>query len=382
MFRTELPHASRVVMPASASRRIAGSTSCSGTKCNCTFCRVEMWPNPRECRSATSASTSSCAASRMPCGNLDAQHLGVGVLPLTVGAAQQPELPPFVRRDLAALELAEHHDERIDVGRVGKGQPRAVRTCADRLQAAMIISTGGGRLSCRPRKAVSGSSCVERMPARPATAPTTMMPGRSPSSPGASSAPSVSSVPCHCLGSGPRDAEQHGGRRPRAPIRRRAARWRSRARLAIPISTTMVALPGSSERRTGAIGGFGVTRDDEERGREPAMRDGDSREQRRGNRAGDAGNDLAGNAGRGERQRLFPAASEDERIAALEPDDAMAAARLANHQPVDRVLPNRRTSGALADEEPPRARGVAQRRRSRPARRRARDPLRRGAAPP
>jgi len=32
MLRTELPQASRVVMPASASRRMAGSTSCSFTK--------------------------------------------------------------------------------------------------------------------------------------------------------------------------------------------------------------------------------------------------------------------------------------------------------------------------------------------------------------
>ena len=48
MLRTELPHASRVVRPASASRRIAGSTSCSLTKWNWTFCRVVMWPKPRE----------------------------------------------------------------------------------------------------------------------------------------------------------------------------------------------------------------------------------------------------------------------------------------------------------------------------------------------
>ena len=101
----------------------------------------------------------------------------------------------------------------------------------------------------------------------------------------------------------------------------------------------------------------------EERGGEPSMRDGNPREQRRGNRAGDAGNDLARNAGRGERQRLFPAASEDERVAALETHDAMAAARLADHQPVDRILANRRTAGALADEKTPGMRRVAQRRR-------------------
>ena len=48
MLRTELPHASRVVSPASASSRIAGSTSCSFTKWNWMFCRVVMWPKPRE----------------------------------------------------------------------------------------------------------------------------------------------------------------------------------------------------------------------------------------------------------------------------------------------------------------------------------------------
>ena len=48
MLRTELPQASRVVSPASASRRIAGSTSCSFTKWNCRFWRVVTWPKPRE----------------------------------------------------------------------------------------------------------------------------------------------------------------------------------------------------------------------------------------------------------------------------------------------------------------------------------------------
>ena len=48
MLRTELPQASRVVRPASERIRIAGSTSCSFTKWNWMFCRVVMWPNPRE----------------------------------------------------------------------------------------------------------------------------------------------------------------------------------------------------------------------------------------------------------------------------------------------------------------------------------------------
>ena len=48
MLRTELPQASRVVIPAAASSRIASSASCSLTKWNWTFCRVVMWPKPRE----------------------------------------------------------------------------------------------------------------------------------------------------------------------------------------------------------------------------------------------------------------------------------------------------------------------------------------------
>ena len=48
MLRTELPQASRVVMPTSASRRMAGSASCSFTKWSWMFWRVVMWPNRRE----------------------------------------------------------------------------------------------------------------------------------------------------------------------------------------------------------------------------------------------------------------------------------------------------------------------------------------------
>src|SRR5262249_21244135 len=43
-------------------------TSCSLTKWNWTFCRVVMWPKPREQRSPTSASASSCSLVRTPCG--------------------------------------------------------------------------------------------------------------------------------------------------------------------------------------------------------------------------------------------------------------------------------------------------------------------------
>ena len=51
----------------------------------------------------------------------------------------------------------------------------------------------------------------------------------------------------------------------------------------------------------------------------------------------DARHDLERDAGGDQRQRLFPAAAEHERVAALQPHDALAAARGANHQLVDHV---------------------------------------------
>ena len=54
-------------------------------------------------------------------GNLDPQHLGISILTLPVCAAQKPEAPPLVGRDLATLEAIEHQHELIDVGGVRKG---------------------------------------------------------------------------------------------------------------------------------------------------------------------------------------------------------------------------------------------------------------------
>ena len=56
--------------------------------------------------------------------NLDAQHLRIAALPLTVSAPHQPERPPLVRCNLTALELFECRDEFVDVVRTGKRQPR------------------------------------------------------------------------------------------------------------------------------------------------------------------------------------------------------------------------------------------------------------------
>ena len=73
-----------------------------------------------------------------------------------------------------------------------------------------------------------------------------------------------------------------------------------------------------------------------------------------------------------QRLRLFTAASEDERIAALEPDDVAPFARLGDHQALDLGLRHRVVARALADEDAL-ARGRCERddRIARQARRRA-----------
>ena len=65
----------------------------------------------------------------------------------------------------------------------------------------------------------------------------------------------------------------------------------------------------------------------------------------------DAGDDLERDAGRGQGQGLLAAAAEDERIAALEAHHALAAARGADHQRVDRLLVHRRPAARLPTEK-------------------------------
>ena len=57
-----------------------------------------------------------------------------------------------------------------------------------------------------------------------------------------------------------------------------------------------------------------------------------------GERGGDAGDDLEGNAGIGEGGHLFGGAAKDERIAALEADDAAMGAGVLDHERVDFFL--------------------------------------------
>src|SRR6185503_21148050 len=75
-----------------------------------------------------------------------------------------------------------------------------------------------------------------------------------------------------------------------------------------------------------------------------------------GDRARDARYDFTGNAGSGQRERFLSAPPEDKRIATLQSHDAVAAARFANHQSIDRILPDGGAAGAFSDEEPSRLR--------------------------
>src|SRR4051812_14407726 len=91
------------------------------------------------------------------------------------------------------------------------------------------------------------------------------------------------------------------------------------------------------------------------------MGDRNASEQRRRDRAGESGNDLARDASGSQRERFLSTAAEHKWIAAFQPNDLMATTRLANHQPIDRVLRNRRPPGPLSNEESPRTRRKPQR---------------------
>jgi hypothetical protein len=81
----------------------------------------------------------------------------------------------------------------------------------------------------------------------------------------------------------------------------------------------------------------------------------------------DARDNLERNTGHGQRQRLLGAAAENERIATLQPDNALSCTRGANHQPVNRVLSNAFPMRALSDAEaltigePPQRGGIHER---------------------
>ena len=119
--------------------------------------------------------------------------------------------------------------------------------------------------------------------------------------------------------------------------------------------------------------GLGVDRvaavagDDGERGGQAPVGDRDAGVGGHGDRRGDAGHHLEGDAGRGQGQRLLAAPAEHERVAALEPHHGLAGPAPVDEQGVDRVLVDR-AAGRLADVDPLGAgRGQVEQRWPRPA---------------
>ena len=92
------------------------------------------------------------------------------------------------------------------------------------------------------------------------------------------------------------------------------------------------------------------------------MRDGNAVERGRRKRRRHAGNHLDGNSSGNQREGLLAASAEDERVAALEPHDALAAERAADHHPLDGLLRDGVPPGAFAHVAPARLRSVTQRR--------------------
>ena len=112
----------------------------------------------------------------------------------------------------------------------------------------------------------------------------------------------------------------------RRRLRRPPARHERRARLFEPAESHVEdERPFARDvRREIELAGVRVRRHERHAGRALAVRERDGRRRRRAQRRGDAGDHLEGNARGRELLGLFSAASEDERIAALEADDVLA----------------------------------------------------------
>ena len=335
MLRTELPHASRVVSPASASRRIAGSASCSLTKWNWMFWRVVMWPKPPRVALADFGERRELVARQHALRHLDAQHLRVVGLTLAVGPAHETERTPLVRRHLAALVPLERRHELVDVGHAGERQPRAAvcaRIVADRhmphrwshaaparpSSSCRHVCTDGEQRQRRhladddrrrgrrpPARARSDRQIVRACRARPAVAAAT----RRPRSPPASRATSRGRSSAEASAARRADAHEHDDRE---AVRRRAAPIdAANASSSWPLTTR------KADARPRCVTGMPASA-----GAATALRD--------------ARHDLERHARRVERQRLFATAAEHERIAALQPHDSPSAPRGPNHHRVNR----------------------------------------------
>ena len=105
-----------------------------------------------------------------------------------------------------------------------------------------------------------------------------------------------------------------------------------------------------------ALGGVLVARDDREMGCDVAVRHRNTGIRRRADGTRDSRHDLERDTRVGQRLELLAPAPEDERIAALEPDDGRAGGAARNEQRVDLVLGHLGVSRLLADVDPLRRR--------------------------
>ena len=129
-LRTVFPPAPEVVIPASASRRMAGSTSAGRTKWSWKFWRVVMCPKPLEKRVAASAEGAQLVGRHGSLRELDPQHVDA-ILPLAVDASRHAVGAPGVGVDLAALEAAEILDEGGNLRLVREGRGGTGSTSMD-----------------------------------------------------------------------------------------------------------------------------------------------------------------------------------------------------------------------------------------------------------
>ena len=335
MLRTELPHASRVVSPASARRRIACSTSCSLTKWSWKFWRVVMWREAARVRSAASASASSCARVEDALRDLHAQHLRVAGLPLAVGAAHEAERAPLVGRQISP------RSKRSSVATKSSISASLAKDSRVRPSVLGSSSCSHERISSSGRPAAPPATAARRArgPAvdrRPTTSPITMVPGSS---------------------AGPDGERVRSERVERADPRLRARSCPPRGRsprASSPLQPRAISTPRDGAPRAEphedhdgercrperlehrAIRGFGVARDDDERRCEAAMRDWDPGQRRRGHCAWSARDDLERDARGAQREAFLTAPPEHERVAALEAHHAPTLGRRADHRPVDR----------------------------------------------
>ena len=94
---------------------------------------------------------------------------------------------------------------------------------------------------------------------------------------------------------------------------------------------------------------------------DPAVRERDTGQGRRGECARDAGDELERDAGRGERDDLLADPSEDARIAALQADDLPAGQGVVDQELDDRLLGKGMAAAPLADVDAPRGRPLEDR---------------------